>query len=78
MSDWKLLFGCIFGAVFCLLTWWCVCNYRRATAYERAVRAHIGDDHEWVYDEQIMLDFYNAGYAAADCAREMVAVNCED
>ncbi len=53
-------------------------NWKRSSAYEHAIRAHLGGDSEWVFDQTIMWDYYDASMSASDCAREMLATCYED
>ena len=72
-----LVMGCIIGALLFLLLAWMVHEWLRATKYEHAVQAFIGVDWELFWNNEIYFDYYWADADAADCAREMVAVNCE-
>ncbi len=70
-----LILGILFGITTILSIVYIATRLRSVNRYQRVVMAYIGDDAEFYYDEQILLDFYNHDMQASDCAREMVAAN---
>ena len=75
--NYGLIFGIIAGVVVLLMVVLFATNYNRATIYESAVIAYLGGDAELYWDDTIFWDYYSEGRNASDCAREMIAVNCE-
>jgi len=73
-----IILGMIAGMVTVLIGLWAYRNWRDVSNYEKAVLAHLGSDYTDYYDEYIMYDMYDMGYSAADTAREMIAVQCND
>lgn len=77
MNYWLGL-GILFGIIAIVVVIAIAQNIKVANNYKRAVRAYLGDDWELYWDEKIFFDFLDANMYAADCAREMIAANCED
>jgi hypothetical protein len=73
-----LILGILFGIGTILLVVAVISRLYWIGKYKQAVIAHLGDDWELYFDDQIMLDFYDYDMNASDCAREMIAANCEE
>lgn len=76
-NNW-LLAGIIYGGLLALFALLIGRRLWNIHLYTITVRGYLGDDADDYYDEQTMLDFYNMNMHPADCAREMIAVNCNE